>query len=57
MAKSFVNTLDSTQKKNLSIIVDTLKNNGFTNPLSIAGICAIISKESETSGRSGSLFI
>lgn len=46
MAKSFVNTLDSTQKKNLSIIVDTLKNNGYTNPLTIAAICAIVSKES-----------
>jgi predicted chitinase len=46
MAKNFINTLDATQKKHLSIIVDTLKNNGYTNPLTIAGICSIISKES-----------
>lgn len=46
MAKNYINTLDATQKKHLSIIVDTLKNNGYTNPLTIAAICAIISKES-----------
>jgi len=46
MAKQFVNTLDATQKKNLGIIVETLKADGYTNPLTIAGICAIISKES-----------
>jgi len=46
MGKSFVNTLDSEQKKNLNLIINTLKADGFTNPLTIAAICAIISKES-----------
>lgn len=46
MAKAFVSTLNSTQKQNLDVIISTLKSNGFTNPLTIAGICGIISKES-----------
>jgi putative chitinase len=46
MAKAFVSTLNSTQKQNLDVIISTLKNGGFTNPLIIAGICGIISKES-----------
>lgn len=46
MAKAFTSTLNSTQKQNLDVIISTLKSNGYTNPLTIAGICAIISKES-----------
>ncbi len=46
MGKAFVNTLDSTQKKNLDTIISTLKADGYTNPLTIAAICAIVSKES-----------
>ena len=46
MAKAFTTTLNSTQKQNLDVIISTLKSNGYTNPLTIAGICAIISKES-----------
>jgi predicted chitinase len=46
MGKAYVNTLNSTQKQNLDVIIATLKENGFTNPLIIAGICGIISKES-----------
>jgi predicted chitinase len=43
---SFRNTLNSTQKVNMDVIIDTLKKGGYTNPYTIAGICSIISKES-----------
>ena len=42
----FRNKLNSQQKINMDVIIDTLKKGGYTNPYTIAGICSIISKES-----------
>jgi len=43
---SYLGSLSSSQKKNLDLIIDTAKKNGITNPISIAGLLAIVSKES-----------
>ena len=43
---SYISTLSSEQKGNIKVLVDELQKAGITNPISIAGILAIISKES-----------
>lgn len=43
---SYLNSLNSTQKKNIDLIIANAKNNGIKNPISIAGMLAIVSKES-----------
>lgn len=43
---SFINSLNSTQKYNLDVIIQTFKDQGVTNVYSIAAVCAIVSKES-----------
>lgn len=43
---SYVDSLSSTQKKNIDAIINSAKNGGITNPISIAGMLAIVSKES-----------
>lgn len=43
---SYLNTLTNEQKNNIAIIVDAAKKAGITNPNSIAGMLAIVSKES-----------
>lgn len=43
---SYINTLSEKQKENVSILLDTLKEYGITNPFAQAAICAIVSKES-----------
>ena len=42
----YYDTLTTEQKNNIAIIVDEAKNAGITNPNSIAGMLAIVSKES-----------
>lgn len=42
---SYLKTLNNTQKNNANLIVKAAKENGITNPLSIAAILAIVSKE------------
>ena len=54
--KKFVDGLDSTQKNNIKLIVEKLKEYGFTQPLAIAAILAIISKESSFNPKSESFF-
>lgn len=43
---SYVDTLNATQKSNINSIIASAKNGGITNPISIAGMLAIVSKES-----------
>lgn len=43
---SYLNTLTNEQKNNIAILVDEAKKAGITNPNSIAGMLAIVSKES-----------
>jgi predicted chitinase len=43
---SYIASLSSTQKANIKVLVDELQKAGITNPISIAGMLAIISKES-----------
>ena len=43
---SYINTLSSQQKNNILILLQELEKSGITNPISQAGILAIISKES-----------
>jgi predicted chitinase len=43
---SYLKTLNNTQKNNANLIIAAAKENGITNPLSIAAILAIVSKES-----------
>jgi predicted chitinase len=43
---SYLNTLSAEQKNNIAIIVEEAKKAGITNPNSIAGMLAIVSKES-----------
>lgn len=43
---SYVDTLNSFQKDNINTIIDDALKKGITNPISIAGILSIISKES-----------
>ena len=43
---SYLKSLNNTQKNNANLIVKAAKENGITNPLSIAAILAIVSKES-----------
>jgi len=43
---SYVDSLSSKQKKNIDVLLEELNNAGITNPISQAGILAIISKES-----------
>lgn len=44
---SYLNTLTNEQKNNIAILVDEAKKAGITNPNSIAGMLAIVSKESK----------
>jgi predicted chitinase len=44
---SYVSTLSTTQKENIKLLVAEAKKQGITNPISIAGMLAVISKESE----------
>lgn len=43
---SYIATLSAQQKANIKVLVDELQKAGITNPISIAGVLAIISKES-----------
>ena len=43
---SYVDTLNATQKSNIDTIIAEAKKRGITNPISIAGMLAIVSKES-----------
>lgn len=43
---SYLKSLNNTQKNNANLIIAAAKKNGITNPLSIAAILAIVSKES-----------
>lgn len=43
---SYLDSLSNEQKKNIATIVDEAKKAGITNPYSIAGMLAIVSKES-----------
>jgi putative chitinase len=43
---SYLKSLNNTQKNNANLIIAAAKENGITNPLSIAAILAIVSKES-----------
>jgi putative chitinase len=43
---SYLNTLSNEQKNNIAILVEEAKKAGITNPNSIAGMLAIVSKES-----------
>ncbi len=43
---SYIETLTSEQKKNIDIIINEAKKSGITNPYAIAGMLAIVSKES-----------
>lgn len=44
---SFVDTLSPQQKKNAEIIIATANESGITNPYALAGILAVVSKESK----------
>jgi predicted chitinase len=44
---SYVSTLSNKQKENIKLLVAEAKKQGITNPISIAGMLAVISKESE----------
>ena len=52
----FVKNLNTEQKNNIKIIVEKLKEYGFTQPFAIAAILAIISKESSFNPKSESFF-
>lgn len=43
---TYISKMNSTQKKNLDIIIQVFKEGGVTNPIFIAAVCAIVSKES-----------
>ena len=43
---SYLDSLSKEQKDNIAIIVNEAKKAGITNPKSIAGLLAIVSKES-----------
>lgn len=43
---TYINTLTTEQLENLKLIVDSLQNSGITNVNDIAGILAVVSKES-----------
>jgi predicted chitinase len=52
---SYVDTLDSEAKRNIALIVDEARKGGITNPNSIAGMLAIVSKESSFKPKSENL--
>lgn len=43
---NYVDTLDDIAKHNISVIVSVCKSRGIVNPVSIAGLLAVVSKES-----------
>ena len=43
---TFINKLSSDKKKNLDVIIQVFKDGGVTNPIFIAAVCCIVSKES-----------
>lgn len=43
---SYLDTLNTTQKNNANLIIETAKENGITNPTTIGAILSIVSKES-----------
>jgi putative chitinase len=52
---SYLNTLSNEQKNNIAILVEEAKKAGITNPNSIAGMLAIVSKESAFTPQSENL--
>jgi len=52
---SYLNTLSNKQKNNIAILVEEAKKAGITNPNSIAGMLAIVSKESAFEPKSENL--
>jgi predicted chitinase len=43
---NYLDTLNNTQKANANLIIETAKENGITNPITIGAILSIVSKES-----------
>lgn len=43
---TFINKLAADRKKNLDVIIQVFKDGGITNPIFIAAVCCIVSKES-----------
>lgn len=43
---TYISKMNSTQKKNMDIIIQVFKEGGVTNPIFIAAVCGIVSKES-----------
>ena len=42
----FISSMSSDQKKNMDVIIQVFKDGGITNPMTIAGVLGIVSKES-----------